>query len=351
MKLLTKLFIFTLLITCPTFALADNTFPSFPMAFWGNTTLDGQLLPSGTQIEAFCNSSLIGQVTISESGIYGYSDSTKNKLLVSTCSGDILFKYILSGTTTPLTGTSEIKYTAGFVAGTTVNKNLDFITGNSTITVNANQISSLLNPNALALPAGATYISTPQLQVAQNITINNPVGTGNSSVTLPVNTIITTVSGENFDATALTASTPAAGTLSGLTAGAVMDGSLQWGIVNLGLQFSSPITLSIYVGDSFNGQTLTIVRSTSSSSGWTSDGIVSPATCVVSAGLCTFNAIKASYYATFHTVAITTGGGGGGGGGVSTPVVTTPTAKKGDANGDGKVDKYDFALLMSNWGL
>lgn len=43
------------------------------------------------------------------------------------------------------------------------------------------------------------------------------------------------------------------------------------------------------------------------------------------------------------------GGGGGGGGGGSTPVTPTTTIK-GDANGDNKVDKYDFSLMMANWG-
>ena len=43
------------------------------------------------------------------------------------------------------------------------------------------------------------------------------------------------------------------------------------------------------------------------------------------------------------------GGGGGGGGGAVTPPVT-PTAIVGDINGSGKVDKYDFALMMANWG-
>ena len=40
-------------------------------------------------------------------------------------------------------------------------------------------------------------------------------------------------------------------------------------------------------------------------------------------------------------------------GGGTTPIVppTTPIITKiGDANGDGKVDKYDFALMMANWG-
>ncbi|MDP3956248.1 MAG: S8 family serine peptidase [bacterium] len=39
--------------------------------------------------------------------------------------------------------------------------------------------------------------------------------------------------------------------------------------------------------------------------------------------------------------------GGGGGGGTYTP---PPVAIKGDINNDKKVDKYDFALIMANWG-
>ncbi len=44
------------------------------------------------------------------------------------------------------------------------------------------------------------------------------------------------------------------------------------------------------------------------------------------------------------------GGGGGGGGFISTPTPTPTVSKKADANNDGKVDKYDFALIMANWG-
>jgi len=40
------------------------------------------------------------------------------------------------------------------------------------------------------------------------------------------------------------------------------------------------------------------------------------------------------------------GGGGGGGGGGS----VIPTVKTGDINVDTKVDEYDFALMMSDWG-
>ncbi|PJA01759.1 hypothetical protein COX74_01020, partial [bacterium (Candidatus Gribaldobacteria) CG_4_10_14_0_2_um_filter_41_16] len=44
------------------------------------------------------------------------------------------------------------------------------------------------------------------------------------------------------------------------------------------------------------------------------------------------------------------GGGGGGGGGGYTPPTIPTLNKKADINGDNKVDKYDFSLMMANWG-
>lgn len=111
----------------PVFSLADTTFPSFPMAFWGNATLNSLPLPAGTAIKAYCGSNLIGEITMIEGGMYGYNEATKNKLLVSNCDGDILFKYLPSGASEALTGSSEIKHTAGFASGTVVQKDLNFI--------------------------------------------------------------------------------------------------------------------------------------------------------------------------------------------------------------------------------
>ena len=203
----------------PVFVSADDSFPSFPMAFWGTATINGQPLSSGTKVEAYCASDLVGSVTMLENGIYGYAESAKVKLLAGDCSGDILFKYILSGTATSLTGASEIKYTSGFQSGVTVNKNINFIT-------------------------------------VQSCTIANGIG------------------------------------------------SQAW-----------------------NG------------SAW---------------GECTWVSCNSGYHQSGNTcVADSTGGGGGGGGGGTPPInppVTPTTTKAGDANGDNNVDKYDFALMMSNWG-
>ncbi|GAI22059.1 unnamed protein product, partial [marine sediment metagenome] len=62
-----------------------------------------------------------------EDGIYGYVETTKNKLLVSDCSTDIIFKYLFQGAERDLTGGVTIKYTEGLVSGTTINKDLNFI--------------------------------------------------------------------------------------------------------------------------------------------------------------------------------------------------------------------------------
>jgi subtilisin family serine protease len=55
--------------------------------------------------------------------------------------------------------------------------------------------------------------------------------------------------------------------------------------------------------------------------------------------------ISTSTYTIIVTRAASSGGGGGGGSNNKPSV-----EKKGDANSDNKVDKYDFSLIMSNWG-
>ncbi len=176
--------------------------------------------------------------------------------------------------------------------------------------------------DAKFVPTSGDGSSTSSIVVLGDSTINVSVNGGTSSVSLPANTIITRTDGGLIDTSLLSAQNVTTGSLSGLGTGVVVDGAMQWGIPNLGLSFSSPITINIYVGTALNGQTLNVVRSSSTSSGWTSDGIVAPATCVVSNGLCIFQATKASYYATTHT------------GSTSTSTSSTSSSSGGDG-GDG----------------
>jgi hypothetical protein len=219
-------------------------------------------------------------------------------------------------------------------------------------------LPDLLSNGTFSLPSdGSTSGSTSAINVTQQVTIN----VNSSSIVIPQNTVITPAdpaSHPTFSATDLTAASISGTSLAGLGTGNVVEGALQWGIANLSLQFNSPISLSIFVGTNLNGQTLNVERSSDQGITWTSDGIVAPATCVVTAdGYCNFQANKASYYVTYQTqttattiittpiTTTTTSSGGGGGGGGS----VTPTLAIGNIKGSGLVDKYDFAILMSQW--
>ena len=160
-------------------------------------------------------------------------------------------------------------------------------------------LKTLLEENVFVLETG-TVSATTKIRVAQNIEIKIS-DSSESKIILEKDLEISRIDGEEFDANQLTSSEADAGTLSGLISGSVVEGALQWGIPNTSLKFSKPITISIFVGADLNGETLNIVRSVSGNDSWTSDGIVSPAACVVSEGICTFQATKASYYAAYST--------------------------------------------------
>lgn len=157
-----------------------------------------------------------------------------------------------------------------------------------------------------------TYL-VDQLQVNEDVNISFPSGSGTSTVTLPAGTVITKTGGGTFDANDLTATETALSSLSGFPTGQIVEGAIEWGLPDLGLTFSQPITVTIFVGTDLNGRTLTIVRSNSMTGGWTNEGIVAPARCVVASGLCTFQTTKASYFAANSQQSSSTGGGGGGG--------------------------------------
>jgi parallel beta-helix repeat protein len=175
---------------------------------------------------------------------------------------------------------------------------------------------------------GADYQHASTITVAEDLTISVNAGIGTSSVEIPAGTEITRVGGGLMNGGDLTAEDIAEGSLSGLGSGVTAEGALQWGISGLTLQFNPAITLHIFVGTALNGQLLQVKRSTDGIT-WTSDGIVPPANCVVSGGICTFQATEASTYVS--TKSTSSGGGGGGGGGgnalalLTYPVTAQPT--------------------------
>lgn len=123
------LYIFIALIIFPSISFA-SVMPKFPMAFYGNVTINGTKAPEGTIIRTYCTNhadTVFGQSIVDSSGNYGYIDSLSKKLLVGECSGTIIFRFetpsILSGVES--TGTTAISYT-GFEEGLTINKDLAF---------------------------------------------------------------------------------------------------------------------------------------------------------------------------------------------------------------------------------
>ncbi|MBI2068539.1 MAG: chitobiase/beta-hexosaminidase C-terminal domain-containing protein [Candidatus Yanofskybacteria bacterium] len=186
-------------------------------------------------------------------------------------------------------------------------------------------LSSILE--AVFVPAPDTSLSlTSSLTVSQDLEINATAS--GSKIVLSEATIITRADEQEFDAATLVSSETDIGLLSGLTEGQVFEGALQWGIPSITLEFNPAITISIFVGTDLNGQTLSVVRSATGTDSWTDDGIVSPATCVVSAGICSFQAIKASYYAiyTYTPPAPQPSNSGGGGGTIWFPALYAPAS-------------------------
>jgi len=189
----------------PITALAQE-FPSFPMAFWGNVTLNSSPLVSGSSVAVYCGDSLVGQVMLLEDGVYGYEDAIKQKLLVSNCAGKMIFKYILRGTDVPLVGSEELSY-SGFVEGAVVQKDMSFVSNRiapdgETGNVNINNQTPLVVVSDVQLPVNAVIASgtsNPGVDVSSlvdngvavlpeiNIVSNNA---SNVNVNIPANTTV-----------------------------------------------------------------------------------------------------------------------------------------------------------------
>jgi hypothetical protein len=115
------------LLIAPSLVLADDSFPSFPMSFYGSAKLDNANLPVGSKVQAFAGNLLVGEVTLSEAGIYGYDNPTKSRLTVGEYSGSsLVFKYLLPGATAALTGNSLNGYSDIFDPGKTQMIDLSF---------------------------------------------------------------------------------------------------------------------------------------------------------------------------------------------------------------------------------
>lgn len=123
----TILFLTLALLVFPMVAFADDSFPSFPMSFYGEAKLNSVSLPVNSKIYAYSADELKGEVLINEQGVYGYDSPLKQKLLVGEYSGsEIVFKYSLPGEAIINSGNEIIKYSGIFEAGKTSNLNINF---------------------------------------------------------------------------------------------------------------------------------------------------------------------------------------------------------------------------------
>lgn len=164
------------------------------------------------------------------------------------------------------------------------------------ITYPASDFASLFDDDIISIPEGATTSATTSVRAETEIVLSTSSPDGTNTILIPAETIITRTDLGDIDISDIIASYISSGTFSGFTSNISIIRALEWGIPSVGLEFDRPITISIYVGDGYNGHTFGISRSTSTSSGWTNDGIVYPGNCLVSNGLCTFQTTKASYF-------------------------------------------------------
>ena len=109
-----------ILFLLPSLTLAQSI-PAFPMAFWGNVTINGSAAPVGTVVRAYYGSTLAGTVTVQDAGVYGYTAPTQQKLVIGEGSGAISFTVqspsFNSGAET--SGTTAITYPQFTSASTT----------------------------------------------------------------------------------------------------------------------------------------------------------------------------------------------------------------------------------------
>lgn len=164
--------------------------------------------------------------------------------------------------------------------------------------IGATNLSDLVNYGTFTTtPSNDNPGEISKITVTNNITVNIGENVAKDTVYLPEGTDITVYSDQTYKMDELSAKIVDVSTLSNLDSGFVKEAAIQWGIPDKTLVFSNPITISVYVGTDLNGRTLNVLRSPNGSSGWTNEGIVSPATCVVnSSGYCQFLTTKASYF-------------------------------------------------------
>lgn len=347
-------------------ALAFAASPGIPNQFYGTVNFTNGPAPDGLLVEAKVNGVTVGSATTA-GGKYGYMPSLFfAEKEDGEWSGEPAEFYI--GGTKATTATAITLLKGGYT-------NLNLTIPSNTVTSNGANVSlSSANAGEADMPAGATNVALTNTTVlnlfsglvGREVTLRSGV---NGSPIVLTNSNLSNISASIPDGTKIQGpagwdgkiTPPISGTPSGGTAPAGF--SVGSAVISIGspdgtLVFDKPVTILLA------GVTGTVGYRPSGSNTWVqiTNTCASPyatpgnppanGECYISNG--TDTKIVTYHFTSFGSLvvyvapvapAVVSSGGGGGGG--YTP---TPTPKIGDINGDSKVDKYDFSLMMSNWG-
>lgn len=152
-------FIITIMLPFNAFAM-----PAFPMAFYGEVKLNGNNVPNGTILNSYYGDYLAGTVVVNEEGIYGYTDVTKQKLLVGEGEGEIIFKIKHPSFNGGVETTGDIIQThPSFSNGEVVNKNFNFTKSTTPSSSSGNGSSSSSSGGGGG--GGSSSVNSPQPMV------------------------------------------------------------------------------------------------------------------------------------------------------------------------------------------
>lgn len=123
-----KLYIIFILIffIVPVCSKAES-FPEFPMSFWGKVYVNNSLVSQGSKLRAYYENTLGGEVIVQGGGVYGYTEPTKQKLIIKSGEGNIMFKLESSAVNNGIEFSSDTQIIyEKFESGKSINKDLYF---------------------------------------------------------------------------------------------------------------------------------------------------------------------------------------------------------------------------------
>ena len=283
--------------TGPIVTLSSGTTNSFVLGF-GETLYDvgGTAFVNDQDMATFFTATPVSVSLIGAT----YTDNTINL----TVSGPIAGSRVTLNNGTSATNLYDSLGNGSTDITTTFN-GLDWQVNPTFLNIGTSYLPDLFISGVFVTTPGTTSGQSLNINVADTLLINIGDTSTTSKVSIASNTDISQLSDAEFDASQIDLTNVDTGTISNLGSDYTAEGAIQWGIVGTTLKFNNPLTINIYVGAEFNDQTLTVLRSSDLSFGWTGDGIVSPATCTVSSGFCQFTATQASYYVAAYSASIT----------------------------------------------